>query len=75
LSTLQLARAVGVDRWQAWLWLSGRVWPSGPAVLRLSRALRRPAGAVLLACEAAVKRRQARLAVEAARKAAESDGE
>lgn len=68
----ELAALVGCQPKQAWEWLSGRRYPYGPNLLRLSRALGRPADAILRACELARERRLARLAAEKARKDAES---
>jgi transcriptional regulator with XRE-family HTH domain len=75
LTCARLGGLLGIDRRQAYEWLSGERYPSAVTLRRLSVRLGRPVEAVLRACEAAVLRRQARLAVEAARVAAESDGE
>lgn len=73
VSTGHIAKVLGTDRWHVLRWLSGRYWPSAPAVLALSRALGCPADAVLLACERAVGQRRLRLAAERARLEAESE--
>lgn len=61
VGSAELGRLVGVDGHHAWQWATGRYYPNGATLLRLSRALGRPADAILRACELARERRLARL--------------
>ena len=71
VSARGLAAAVGTTRKHAWQWLSGATMPYGASLVRISRAVGRPPGAVLEACLEARERRLARLAAEKARRDAE----
>jgi transcriptional regulator with XRE-family HTH domain len=67
VGSAELGRLVGVDGHHAWQWATGRREPSAASLRRLSRALKRPAGAILRACELARERRLAKLAALKAR--------
>ena len=71
LTNAELGRRLGVERRQAWQWLSGERSPSAATLRRLSVELGRPVEAILRACELARERRLARLAAETAAKEAD----
>jgi transcriptional regulator with XRE-family HTH domain len=71
MSTGALAERLGKDRWHVLEWLSGRRYPSGRSLRRLSAELGRPVDAILRACELARERRLAKEAALRAREDAE----